>query len=68
MHPYLDVMTVTEVKIIPKSVCNRTQSRKAIKRRTICLTDSDHDYTIYKIKHRDTIKYEKKMSVYDSFE
>ena len=64
----MDVIAVTEVKQLLKSVCNTNQARKDIKRCTICLTDSDHDYVIDEIKHGDTIGYEIKMSVYESYE
>ena len=60
VHPYLDDMTVTEVKNT-KSVCNITQACRAIQRRHIYLMDSDHDYILYEIKFRDTIEYEKKL-------
>ena len=55
-------------KKIPKSVCNKNQSHKAIQRSPICLTDSDHDVIIDEIKGGDTIKYERKTSVNDRFE
>ena len=47
-------MTVTWVKQIPKSICNRNQSHKAIKRRPICLTGYYYDYIIDEIKRTDT--------------
>ena len=49
-------------KKTPKSVCNRNQARKDIQKLPICFTDSDHDFILGKIKHRDTIEYERKMS------
>ena len=55
MNPCLDVMTVTEVKQKPKNLCKKNQPHKAIQRRTICLTESDHDYILDEIKRRDTI-------------
>ena len=46
VNPCLDVMTVTEVKQIPKGVFNINKARKNIQRRTICITYSDHDYIL----------------------
>ena len=60
-------MTETEVKQIPKSVCNRNQEHKAIQRLTICLTESEQYYILDEIKGRDTIKYERKMSVDENY-
>ena len=57
-------MEVTKLKQIPKSVCNRNQSRKALQRRSIRITDSDHDFIIDEIKRRYNIEYGGYMSVY----
>ena len=46
-------------KKTPNSVYNINQARKAIKRRPICLTDSDHDYILDEIKRGYTIEYDK---------
>ena len=67
LNPCLDVMTVNELKQIPNIVCNRNQARKSIQRRTICLIESDNDYILDKIKLRETIEYERKMSVDESY-
>ena len=45
LHPCIDVMAVTEVKK-PKCVCNINQARKALKRRHIFITDSDHYFIL----------------------
>ena len=58
-------MIVTELKQIPKSVCNRNQARKAIKWYPIGLSESDHDFILDEIKCRDTTKYERDMSIDD---
>ena len=49
IHPRLEVNTVTDFNAIPKSVCNRTQEKKAISRQPICLTDSDYYYILEEI-------------------
>ena len=59
----MDVMEVTEVKQIPKGVCNRNQSCKDLQRHPTYLTDSGHDFILDKIKHRDTIEYARDMGV-----
>ena len=51
-----------------KSVCTKNQACKAIQRIPICLTDSDHDFILDKIKIRDTIEYERKTGVDDRCE
>ena len=61
-------MAVIEVKQIPKRVCNIHQEHKAIQGCQIYLTDSDHYYIIYKVKRRDTIKYERRISFDNSYE
>ena len=61
----MDVISVTELKQIPKSVLNRKQSHKAIQRNTICINDYDCGFIINEIKHIYTIKYERDMSVDD---
>ena len=57
IHPCLDVMEVTEVKQIPKSVCSINQACKALKRCPICITDLYHDFILDKIKRRHNIQY-----------
>ena len=59
----MDVMAVTDMKQIPSIVCKRNQPRKAIKSHTICLPDSDHDFILDGIKRKDTIEYERDMSI-----
>ena len=49
VHPCMDVMSVTKVKIL-KSVCSRNQARKILQSHTICLTGSDHDCILDEIK------------------
>ena len=67
VHPCLDVMTAIEAKN-KKSVFNKNQSRRDIKRRPVCLTNSDNDFIIDEIKRRDTIEYTRKISVDNSYE
>ena len=55
-------MSVTEVKKT-NNLCNINQARKDLQRRTIRLTESDHDFILYEIKCQDTIEYEIDMSV-----
>ena len=43
IHSLLEVNTITYIHDILKSVCNRTQLKKAISRHTVCITDSDND-------------------------
>ena len=43
LHQLLDVIAITNIHDIPKSVCNRTQAKKTISRHPICLTDFGYD-------------------------
>ena len=65
VHPCLDIMEVTDTKQIPKGVCNINQSRKALQRNPIHITESDFDFILYIIKRRDTSKYEIYITVDD---
>ena len=58
MHPCLDVVTVKYVHDIPKSICNRNNSKQALQTHPICLTDCDHDYILEEIEHRDKVELE----------
>ena len=55
LHPQLEVNSVTELHAIPTSVCTRTQAKKSISRKPICLTDSDHDYILEEIGRREKL-------------
>ena len=58
IHSRLEVNAVTYFHATPKSVCNRTQAKKAISRQPICLTDSDYDYILEEIGRRYKIEFE----------
>ena len=62
VHPCLDVMSVTEVKQIPRILCNINQAHKALQRCPIRLTDSNHYQIIDEMKHRDTFEYDLAIS------
>ena len=46
LHPQLEVIAITDYKAIPAGICSITQSKKAISRQPICLTDADYDYIL----------------------
>ena len=54
VHAFLDVLTVTEVKLPPKSVYKKNQAHKYFHRNTIFLTESDYDFIPDEIKRRET--------------
>ena len=56
----MDFTTVT--KGGGKGVCSKNQAHKAIQGSPICLTDSDHDFILDKIKLIDTIANERKIN------
>ena len=49
LHPQLEVDTITELHVIPTSVCSRKQAQKSTPRQPICVTDSDYDYILEEI-------------------
>ena len=59
-------MAVTKAKRITKSSCNINQTHRDLQCNTIFITDSDNDFILDKIKIRDTIEYERNMSVDDN--
>ena len=46
VNPCLGVIAVKDVQYIPRSVCNKNQVCQALQICHICITNSDHDYTI----------------------
>ena len=63
-NPRLEVNAVTYFHYIPKSVCNRTQEKKAISIHPICLTGYDYDYVLEYIVRQDKIDLERDLEVY----
>ena len=58
-------MSASEFNQILKNLYNRNQAHKYLQRHHIFLTASDHVFIRGEIKRRDTIEYERDMSVYD---
>ena len=52
LQPCLDVVLVEYVHDIPRSICNRNQSKQDLQRHPICLNDSDHNYILEKIERK----------------
>ena len=46
---------------IPRSVCKKNQVKKYLQRHPIFHTDSDHNYIIIEIEHREKIEYEQNI-------
>ena len=57
LHTQIEVNAVTYYHARTKSVCNRTQAKKAISRHPLCLTDSDYNYIL------EEIYFQEKMSL-----
>ena len=64
IHPCLDVFIITDIKDIPKTVCNRIQAKTFIQRHHICMTDADYDYILDENEHQDKIKFVQNVSGY----
>ena len=58
LYPCLDVVSVKDVHDIPKIIYNRNNAKRALRKLHICLTDSDHDYILEYIEHREKIDLE----------
>ena len=58
LHPQLEVIVIKNFHAIPTNVYSQTQSKIAISRQPICLTDSDHDYILEVIGRQDKIEFE----------
>ena len=67
-YPCLDTVAVKDVHNITRSICNINQAKQYLQRHPICLTDSDYDYILEEIDHRDKIEYEKNIRGYDEKE
>ena len=59
MHPCLDVVAVKYVHYIPISIFNRNNEKQALRKHPISLTDSDHDYILEEIEHREKTEVER---------
>ena len=59
VHPCLDVAAVKDVDDIPKIIYNINQAKKTLRKHTICLNDSDHDYILEEIKNREIMNLKK---------
>ena len=46
----INVVAVKYVNDIPRSVCNRNQTKQVLQRQPIFLTDSDNDYILEEIE------------------
>ena len=53
LHPQLEVDAITEFHAITTSVCSRTQARKSISRKPICLTDDYYDHILEEFGRRE---------------
>ena len=60
LHPQLEVNTITDFHEITTSVCSRTQAKKSISRRPICLTDADYDYILEEIGRKNRLSLKEK--------
>ena len=56
VHPCLYVSTIKYVTDIPRSLCNKKQTHKAVKIQPICISDAYQDYISYEIERRDQIE------------
>ena len=63
-NPRLEFNAITYICDIPKSVCNRTQSKQSISRHPICITDSDYDYILKEVGRQEKIGYKRIVEVH----
>ena len=51
-------MAVKYFHDIPKSICSRNHAKQVLQKHTIFLTESDYNYILEEIEHRDRIELE----------
>ena len=64
LHPQLEVNAIIDFHAIPTILCSRTQAKKSISGRPICLTDSGYNYILDEIGRQDKIEFERDIEVY----
>ena len=62
LHPFIDVVRITDVQYIPNTVCNRIQAKKAIQRHPIFLIYAYYDYILDENESWDKIEFERNVS------
>ena len=63
LHPRLEVIIIRYVQDIPKKLCGRNKAKKGIQRHPIIVTDADYNYIMDEIERRETIEFERNVSV-----
>ena len=61
MHSCYHVVAVKYVHYVPKSIHNINNTKIDLQKHPICLTDSDHDYILGEIEHRNKIELERNL-------
>ena len=61
-------MVLKYVHDITRNNCNRNQEKQDLLRQLKCLTDSDHDYILEEVEHRDKNLYRINVSLEDEEE
>ena len=64
LHPQLEGDAITDFHAILTSICSRTQAKKSISRKPICLTDAESDYIWEKTGRQEKIEFEIEIDVY----
>ena len=67
IHTQLEVDAIIDFHAIPTNTCSRAQTKKAISRKPICLTDADYDYILEEIGRREKIVFEREIDVYSDY-
>ena len=62
LHTCLDVVRITDVQDISKTVCNRIQAKKCIQKNPIFITDTNYDYILDEIECQYKIEFERNVS------
>ena len=65
MHntPRLEVIIIRYVQDIPKELCSRNESKTAIQRHQIIVTEADYDYIMDEIERREKNEFGRNVSV-----
>ena len=63
IHPRIEVIIIRYVQDIPKKLCGSNETKTAIQRNPIIMTDADYDYILDEIECLEKNEFERNVSV-----
>ena len=68
VHICLYVSSVTDTSDIPRSCCNRKQTKNKTPRCSMCISDANHNYVIDEILHQQQIYFDRHFDKDDKYD